>query len=159
MFLIFCCTCLRAQDDITTFIFLRHAEKAAVGSDPYLSEAGNKQAKCVGKLLALENVKAIYSTPYNRTLQTAAPIAEHHQLEVSKYDASNAKIIDELKQKHKGQVVVVVGHSNTVPLFLNSLSGTASYKQMEENEYNKVFIAVASNYKPVKIITLQIPCE
>lgn len=53
------------------------ASRAAEPSDPYLSEAGFRQARALGEhLKRAERVSAIYVSPFTRTLQTANEAAE-----------------------------------------------------------------------------------
>ena len=77
----------------TTLVLVRHAVTAqtgpllsgrAPGID--LSELGNEQASAAGERLAALPIAAIYASPIERTRQTAAHIATHHQLEVQVLD-------------------------------------------------------------------------
>jgi probable phosphoglycerate mutase len=51
-------------------------------SDIPLDEEGRKQAHCLGLALKGEKLKAIYSSPLKRALDTAQAIAVHHHLKV-----------------------------------------------------------------------------
>src|SRR4051812_20778195 len=105
-----------ATRQITTVILVRHAEKAtgaAMSNDAPLNQAGMVRARELARVLAGTRVDAIYTTQYERTKETAAPLAADHRLEPIVADpATMAKVI---KTKHAGQTVVVVGHSNTTP--------------------------------------------
>ena len=77
----------------TTLILVRHAVTAqtgpllsgrAPGID--LSELGNEQARNAGERLAALPLAAIYASPIERTRQTAAHIAGHHEVEVTVLD-------------------------------------------------------------------------
>jgi len=78
---------------LTRLILIRHAEIDAnrefryIGKreDP-LSEEGQEQAKQLAQALAVMPVEAIYSSPAQRALQTAAPLALSHQQEVRMED-------------------------------------------------------------------------
>jgi probable phosphoglycerate mutase len=52
----------------------------------HLSEEGVRQGKDVAERLAHLPVKAVYSSPLERCLETAAPIAERHHLDVQMED-------------------------------------------------------------------------
>lgn len=52
----------------------------------HLSEEGIRQAKGAAERLAPLPVKALYSSPLERCLETAAPIAERHRLQVATLD-------------------------------------------------------------------------
>jgi probable phosphoglycerate mutase len=67
-----------------TFLLLRHAENDYVkegrlaGHIPgvHLNEKGRQQAQLLAEKLATAPIKAIYSSPLERALETAAPLAE-----------------------------------------------------------------------------------
>ena len=59
---------LSAQNEVTTFILVRHAEKGKDDPrDPNLNEEGIKRAQALNTLLAQADVAALYSSPYKRT--------------------------------------------------------------------------------------------
>ena len=59
-----------------TVLLVRHAEKAAGGSDdPPLSPAGEARARVLAHVAGSAGVSAIYHTQYKRTQQTVAPLA------------------------------------------------------------------------------------
>lgn len=74
---------------MTTLLLVRHATTAATGSrlggwtpGVHLDDAGRDQARATGELLAGHEVSAIYSSPLERTQDTATIIAEMGGLEV-----------------------------------------------------------------------------
>ncbi|MFN2489731.1 MAG: MSMEG_4193 family putative phosphomutase [Actinomycetota bacterium] len=74
---------------MTTFFFVRHGVTSHTGHklsgwlpDIHLSERGKEQAEAAAQMLAQVPIKAIYSSPIERTLETAQVIAAHHKLEV-----------------------------------------------------------------------------
>ena len=74
---------------MTTFFFVRHALTSFTGRklagwmpEIHLTEQGRAQAQALADRLAKVRFKAIYSSPIERTVETAAPIAERHNLEV-----------------------------------------------------------------------------
>ena len=63
--------------ETTTFILVRHAEKASDGtSDPALTKAGAARANNILSLFQKTEITAIYSSNYKRTKMTVAPLAE-----------------------------------------------------------------------------------
>lgn len=72
------------------FLLIRHGEndyikkKRLAGRLPgiHLNENGRSQAKSLAKTLAKAPVKAVYSSPLERTMETAKPIAKALGLEV-----------------------------------------------------------------------------
>lgn len=132
---------LSAQNEVTTFILVRHAEKGKDDPrDPNLNEEGLKRAQALNTLLAQADVAALYSSPYKRTKSTVQPIAESKGLEVMTYDPRSAAFLEDIMKKFKGKTIVVSGHSNTTPNVVNALIGEEKFKQLSEDDYGKIFI-------------------
>jgi len=132
----------------TTFVLVRHAEKST-GEDPELTAAGVARAAKLSKKLAGANVAAVYSTNTKRTMATATPTAKAKQLTVQTYDAGNPRgFAAELKKKHKGQTILIVGHSTSTPDLANALSGGGSFRAISEDDYGNIYtVKISSNGK------------
>ena len=71
-------------------LLIRHGENEYVktgklaGRLPgvHLNEKGQKQAQALGEALRDVPIKAIYSSPLERAMETASPIAESHKLTI-----------------------------------------------------------------------------
>lgn len=135
-------TASRAQDPVTTFVLIRHAEKDFTQStnDPDLSAEGRKRAQRLAAMFNEGEVTAIYSTPYKRTRQTVEVLATNKGLTILEYSANKEEEIDVMLKAHAGGTVVVVGHSNTTPWFANKLLGMEKYRPMEDGDYDNVWI-------------------
>ena len=128
------------NDASMTFVIVRHAEKVADGSkDPPLTEAGRARAQALAQRLSSVPVIAVYTTPLQRTRQTATPTAQEHGLPLITYDAKlpAADFATRLRQRHAGQTVLVVGHSNTVPDIASALC-SCEVAPMSEAEYDRL---------------------
>lgn len=135
-----------AQNDLTTFILVRHAEKANDDPrNPSLSEIGLARANKLMEVLQSNDITAIYSTPYKRTQSTVAPIAKAKGLTVEDYNFQSPTFIQEMLDKHKGGIILVSGHSNTTPMVANKLLGEEKFALLDENEYSKIFIITVSS--------------
>ncbi len=132
------------SEDSTTFVLVRHAEKDS-GANPRLTQAGDERAQALRGVLADAGVVAIYATEWCRTALTAEPTAEHLGLEIRIQDngrpgdqladcgltgatnrldtgvATVGDLADHLRATHASGVVLVVGHSNTVPELVEAL--------------------------------------
>lgn len=130
------------QENFTTYYFIRHAEKDASDSDrkdPKLSAAGQERALKWAEILKEVEFDMIFSTNYDRTRTTASAIAKTQSKEVELYDPR--KLFEPgFQEKTKGKTVLVVGHSNTNPAFVNAVLGTEKYKALDETEYGSLFI-------------------
>lgn len=130
-----------AQISITTFILVRHAEKASDGTDdPDLKPEGLERAGKFAALFKNTPVDAVYSTRYKRTKNTVAPLAQQKGLEVQVYDAAKPEMIDGIISKYAGGTVVIGGHSNTIPQIANLLTGKDEYKTFPDADYGNILI-------------------
>ncbi|MGY0635115.1 histidine phosphatase family protein [Luteimonas sp. A478] len=134
----------------TTFIVVRHAEKATDDPEnPVLDADGQARARALAEALADVPLKAIYSTPTRRTRATAAPVAAEKSLEVRDYDPElpATELATLLHIRHAGDAVLLVGHSNTVPDIVTALCA-CPVEAMSEEEYGDLFrVRIASGGK------------
>jgi len=102
---------------------VRHAEKAMIEGekDPPLTAQGQGRAEALAVLLGPKQPVAIYSTDYQRTRDTVAPLAKEAQVEVTIVDARDTDGLVETLLEHCGERLVVAGHSNTVPALITGL--------------------------------------
>lgn len=134
-----------AQEKLTTFILIRHAEKADDGTrNPGLTAEGEARAERLKELFKNADIAAIYSTPYKRTQSTVAPLAKAVSLEVKDYNPRGTGFINEIMKDHAGGTIIVSGHSNTTPFVANALLGNQQFAQLDESEYNKIFVITIS---------------
>lgn len=132
----------------TTVILVRHAEKADDGtSDPALTTIGQERAQRLAGMLAPSKVDAVYSTPYQRTRLTGHPLAKLMNLEMKEYDPRDQDFVATVVKDHPSQTILLVGHSNTVPMMVNNLIGEQRYEQLDEKEYDKLFIVEVASGK------------
>lgn len=139
---VFTATAATAQ----TVILVRHAEKAEEGgSDPSLSEAGRRRATMLMLNVANARPRYIITTPLRRTGETAAPLAQYASLtpEVIGFDqgvdAHVEAVVARVRSLPRSAVVLVVGHSNTIPLIAREL-GYAEAADMSECEFDRLTV-------------------
>jgi len=109
-------------------LVVRHAEKADNSNDPGLSAAGTARAEAIAEALSNASVDHVIVTQRQRTRLTAAPLltARGLQPELIGFGADMAAHVAEIAaavRKQTGKVVLVVGHSNTVPAIVHALGG------------------------------------
>ena len=133
-----CATPPRAPEG-TTFIVVRHAEKVDASRDPDLSPAGHARANALAASLDGSNLVAIYATEFKRTGQTVAPTAAAHALPVTAYPSAQpaAEFALALKAAHTRGVVLIAGHSNTVPGIVAALCNCET-APMADHEYDRL---------------------
>jgi len=139
----------KKKDDFTRVFLVRHAEKQS-GSNPMLTEAGERRAQKLAQILEEVELTHVYSTDYNRTRATAAPIMEQLGLELELYDAKNLPAIKELITSKQGKISVVVGHSNTTPQLVNLFAGT-NYPEIAHEDYSNLYLLTLKNNDEVEV--------
>jgi broad specificity phosphatase PhoE len=127
---------------ISTFYFIRHAEKDRSdpdNPDPELNQDGLDRAIKWAEVFDPIAIDAIYSTNYERTSMTAAPTSVKKNVDVKYYDP-NTITIEQFKSENEGLNVLVVGHSNTTPDFVNKMIGVEKYESMDDTDNSSLFI-------------------
>lgn len=135
----------------TTWLIFRHAERE--GRADQLSAAGQQRAEVLKQLGTTFRVAAIYSTDFNRTKGTVAPMAEALDLQVVTYPVQGFDWLKEVEQKYQGQVIAIVGHSNTTGELVAALSGVKP-KPIAHDDYDRMFIVRTGGEHP---IVLELP--
>lgn len=128
-----------AQSKITTYYFIRHAEKVDSSQNPDLSEKGLKRAELWNKIFSEISFDEIYSTDYKRTLQTASPTAATKKIEIKLYNPKTINI-DSFKKETLGKKVLIVGHSNTTPKFVNDIINQNLFSDIEDETFGNLYI-------------------
>lgn len=125
----------------TTFILVRHAEKASDGTDdPDLKPEGQQRAKQLAMMLEKTHVAAILSTRFKRTSNTVKPLADAKSLVIKTYESLKKEDFDALIAEHPGKTIVIAGHSNTVPMMANILTGSDELKPFSDDQYSNALI-------------------
>lgn len=111
-----------------------------------ISDAGQARAQALAEVGKVSAVSAIITTQFQRTQQTAAPLAAAlgitpvvvaAQADVAKHAADVAAAVKE----RAGKTILVVGHSNTVPSIVAALGGPR-FKDFCEPEYDNLIVMV-----------------
>ena len=131
--------------EVTTVILVRHAEKdsAVSPTDPPLTQAGGERAEELARILRDSGITAIFVTPYQRTRDTARPVAallglEPQLLQVGKTLAADTAAL--IREKHAGQTVLVVGHSNSTPELARALGAPDVPNIADPWEFDNIFV-------------------
>jgi len=145
----------------TTIIFIRYAEKAAMPeADPGLSDAGVRRVTELTRQLVdadvVAGIDAIYATPFLRSQETARPVADELDLPINTYDAADTELVLEtILKNHKGKIILVVGHSNTVPQLIYNLGASKKVPPIHEDEYDNIYIVSIPWFGKTKTIRLR----
>jgi broad specificity phosphatase PhoE len=146
----------------TTMIFVRHAEKALIPvDDPGLSPEGQARAEELARQLVdadvVAGIDAIYSTDTRRTRETAVPVAEALGLDIRTYtnQEDDEPVVDAMVRDNKGKIILVVGHSNTLPTMIAALGASKKVPPIAEMEYDNLYLISIPWFGKTKTIRLR----
>lgn len=127
-----------SADDSFALYFFRHAEKMKLPKgNPDLTEKGHQRAKALASHFNTLELDVIYSSDYQRTLNTASPVADCQKKTVELYDPRQLQVFaNELLTKK--QNALIVGHSNTTPELVSLVGGKPLY--LTEADYGDLTI-------------------
>tara|TARA_B100000927_G_scaffold161044_1_gene129776 strand:- start:2062 stop:2544 length:483 start_codon:yes stop_codon:yes gene_type:complete len=136
------------ENDCSTFYLIRHAEKVRTdksNKDPKLNNKGIARALSWNEYFADKEISKIYSTNFKRTLETIKPIQESTDLYPMIYSPSDIDY-ENFVTSNKGEVVLIVGHSNTIPDFVNGLIKDSIYSQIDDLNNSNLYIVNICDY-------------
>lgn len=128
-----------------TVIIVRHAEKADASADPVLSAAGQARAEALAAAVGDAAPSVILTTPLQRTRLTAGPTAAALSVtpEAIPFGAGLPDHLAAIRARVAAlgadDTVLIVGHSNTVPLIARAL-GYAEAADMPECEFDRMTV-------------------
>lgn len=157
-------------------------------ADPEGDVVGLARADHLAELAVPAQVAAAYATEWCRTAQTAQPTAQPLALTLQLMDSTHpesgvgacnppitvptvvlpstlttpGQLAAQVLASHEGQVVLVVGHSNTVPAIVEALSGTSpcpTYLPLDatnaciipDTEYRHLFVVTVPKTGPASL--------
>ena len=147
----------------TTFLIVRHAERADASANTNLSQPGVERAAALAEVAREAGVTAVYSTDYCRTAQTAQPLATELGLPINIQPGglgfsgcapaiavptnplpttvnTPRALVDHILSEHGDEVVMIVGHSDTVPDIVAAL-GQGTFDPVSiSSEFDNLFI-------------------
>ena len=150
----------------TVVLIVRHAEKIQnAGDDPHLSEAGIARASALAAVAEHAGVNVVYVTQYQRTRETAAPLASRLSLPILpvRVTLSNPagylkELVGSIVSQPSGSVVLVVSHSNTVPALVNALA-QVNVPPMGDADYDRIYVVTLPAGGAPRVIAAQYGCR
>ena len=134
-------------------VVVRHADTSPdIPGDRPLNAEGVRRSRDL--LAALRNMRfdGVITTQLRRTRQTAQPLADAMGLApevvplMPSQEQAHLRAIGEAIRKHKSGAVLVVGHSNTVPLIIQALGGPR-VPQICETVFDNLFVLMPADGK------------
>jgi broad specificity phosphatase PhoE len=148
-------------------IIVRHAERQSGEGDDGLSEAGRQRAERLAAMLRNAGITHIFVSDLRRTLETAQPLAKLRNLSPSriaipaqgrgKISASELQVratLLAISKLPRTAVVLVVGHSNTVPMFLTRL-GHGTAVTIPDMEFDNLFVVTPRATRAPSVVRLR----
>jgi broad specificity phosphatase PhoE len=118
---------------------VRHAEK--LDNTPYsvLSPKGHERAARLRDMLADKKVDMVFATTFQRTQETAQPLAAALNQQLHIYRNNAVDSIAGVMKGLAGKNILLVGHSGNIPSLIKTITGK-EVAAMKENEYGKIYI-------------------
>ena len=145
---------LSNAQEVTTYYFIRHAEKLRVDKtdrNPNLNSKGFKRAEAWKEVFSNISFDAIYSTDYTRTRLTAKPTADSKNLPILIYNPRDL-YSKAFQNQTKGKTILVVGHSNTTNVFANKVVGFEKYQEIKDNNNSNLYIVTLTDKKASSVL-------
>jgi len=151
------------QEDITTIIFVRHAEKEQQELDPPLTKEGEKRAEDLAYFLKNVSLDGIYATPYQRTRKTAQPVAKEKNLEITIRNTINLEgiqqLVEEVINNYSGKTVLIVNHSHLIHAMIKLVKkedvDLRTAERIDERIYDDIFIVTYSKRENARVLRLK----
>ena len=149
----------------TTMVFVvRHAEKQTVNpddKDPPLAPAGEARALELAQHFGSgpkgQVIDAIIVTELRRTQDTARPLANRLGVPVIVVSADTpTAAAKRALRDYRGQRVLMVAHSDTVPEIVKALSGI-DVGPMSETEYGIVYVVAVPRFSRAAVTRIDLP--
>lgn len=138
----------------TTIYLVRHAEKEK-GNDPGLTTTGKQRAGDLMRLLKNSHLQRIYVTQFRRTQMTADSLRIQLGIDTVHYlaDTTSNDLLEKIKEHHDfGKTILIIGHSNTVPVIIKRSGVLKRPADIPDNEFDNLFIVKKVNGKAMLTI-------
>ena len=145
----------------TTVLLTTHTQiNSDLKSNSGLNKEGIKRADKLQEMLQsidiITGLDAIYATPLRATQETAEPLSRSLNIPVNIIEAQDVDgLIDIIMSKHKGKIILVVTHPDTLLKLVIELQGSKKIDQKTVDELNKVFVVSVPWFGKVKTLQLQ----
>lgn len=155
---------------ITVFL-IRHAEREnEPRQDPPLKKEGVARSQELARLLSNAGIKAIFTSQFNRTKQTAEPLATKLGLTATPFTLksnpsnpreiaaeSTAEVTNKILER-AGESVLVIGHSNSIPDVIKMLGGDV-VPTIDERKFDDIFIVTVYAKGKARVVQMKYGAE
>ena len=134
-------------------VLVRHAEKVDSSKDSALSPAGEARAARLAEVLGSLGIRAIYTSEYKRTAQTAQPLAQRLGLTPTVIPAlDQGGLLQRLPKAQRP--ALIVGHGDTVPALIKQL-GVREPVEIPGNDFGSIYVVVPHLTGPPTLLHLR----
>ena len=143
----------------TTILVVRHAEQQQdAGSDPPLAAEGIARAADLARVAGEARISSIYVTQYLRTRETAEPAAHSRDIPITEFRVEGsdvhgyaAALARQVLAANRGDAVLIISHSNTVPAIVEAFTGNAT-DPIDHDEFDRLHIVIVPSAATVRHI-------
>ena len=136
-----------------TVIFVRHADTTGSEAQRPLTAAGALRAESLAKMLQDVPLAAVYVNELPRTRATGQGVAALTGAELIEVPSADFDKLPGMIKRHKGEVVLVVGHSNTVPELIKRLGGESA--EIGETDFSQLLILTTGLLESTRVLPLR----
>jgi phosphohistidine phosphatase SixA len=139
-----------------TFYLVRHAEKdlSDTTENPQLTDEGVQRAFNLVSVLKDVKVDAIFSTKYDRNINTVKPLSGKTHKEIEIYEWHDwTPTVDKITKEKSLEIIVICGHGDNLLPMIEHLGGTKPQESLGHHEYDKIFkVTVFEDSTSVEVI-------
>jgi phosphohistidine phosphatase SixA len=143
---------------MVTVLLVRHADidLPPNSADPALNTDGQARARTLAHVAGSAAVNAIFTSEFIRTKQTVKPLADRLVLQATEVPQTEKLdiLVQQILAGQFGEVVLVAGHSNTVPNLIRAL-GAAPAPTIGEREFDNLFVVTAPRPGEASLVHLR----
>jgi len=139
-----------------TVLLIRHADidLPATSSDPPLNSAGQERATALVHVVRAAGIATLFTSPFLRTKQTVEPLALSLGIQPRLAPEPRA-LAEEVLSGAAGSVVLVAGHSNTVPPIIAALGASSTTITIGEQEFDNMFVVTTDHAAGASLLHLK----
>ena len=139
-----------------TILLVRHADidLPPHSADPSLNEAGRDRAEALAHVAGAAGVTTVFTSSLRRTKETAEPISKLAGTACLEMPPP-AVVAREIRAGQHGPVVLIVGHSNTVPEIVAALSGYDDVPPIADDEFDTLYVVTVPTIGRASVLRIK----
>jgi broad specificity phosphatase PhoE len=142
--------CLFMSCGTTHYCYIvRHADKLDKTPNSVLSPEGHARAQVLKSSLQNKKIDLVFATPFQRTQETARPLATFLNKPLSIYRNNAEDSIATVIKSNKNKNILLVGHSGNIPGIIEKIAGK-KIEPIREEEYDNLYI-IAMDKRKVRL--------